>query len=95
MEAVNHPSHYQQGDMEVIDVIEAFTQECNASEAFYVGNVIKYICRFKKKNGLEDLKKARWYLDKLIDNYETVEIKEDFECKRKKVLGALQKSESE
>jgi hypothetical protein len=93
-ESVNHPSHYKQGGMEVIDVIEAFTQECTASEAFYIGNVIKYVCRFKKKNGVEDLKKARWYLDRLIENHETAE-KEDFECKRKKVLDALQKRESE
>ena len=99
-ESVNHPRHYKQGGMEVIDVIEAFTQECTASESFYVGNIIKYVCRFKKKNGIEDLKKARWYLDRLIDNYETalpiVSIeKEDFECKREKVLDALRKREFE
>lgn len=66
VEKVNHPSHYSQGGMEVIDVIDAFTKECNGEEAFYVGNIIKYVCRFKKKNGIEDLKKAHWYLDRLI-----------------------------
>lgn len=71
--AVNHPKHYQSGGMETIDVIKAFTEDCNAYEGFLVGNVIKYICRFKKKNGAEDLKKARWYLDELtkyVEEYE-------------------------
>lgn len=116
-ESVNHPDHYIQNGMEVIDVINAFTKECVGAEAFYIGNVIKYVCRYKNKNGLEDLKKARWYLDKLIDIYDrsyiladndihelseafakfgmTLTTGEDFECKRKKVLDALQKSESE
>ena len=42
----------------------------NGFEATHTGNVIKYICRWKKKNGLEDLKKARWYLDRLIEKIE-------------------------
>jgi methyl coenzyme M reductase subunit C-like uncharacterized protein (methanogenesis marker protein 7) len=66
VEKVNHPSHYSQGGMEVIDVINAFTQECTGAESFYVGNIIKYVCRFKKKNGVEDLRKANWYLNELI-----------------------------
>lgn len=67
MEYVNHPVHYAQGGMEVIDVIDAFTKECSGEEAFYVGNILKYVCRFKKKNGVEDLRKAEWYLAKLIE----------------------------
>ena len=70
METVNHPDHYKTGGMEVIDIINAFTEECNGPEAFYVGNILKYVCRFKKKNGIEDLKKAEWYLSHLIE-YET------------------------
>lgn len=73
---VNHPEHYQSNfGIEVIDVIEAFTANLNGIEATDTGNVIKYICRWKKKNGIEDLKKAEWYLKHLIshltdDNYE-------------------------
>ena len=68
---VNHPSHYKaKNGMEVIDVIEAFTANLEGYEATHTGNVIKYICRWKEKNGLEDLKKARWYLNRLIENIE-------------------------
>lgn len=57
---INHPSHYTYGKMEVIEVIDAFN--CN----FEQGNIIKYVLRYKHKNGIEDLKKAQWYLDHLI-----------------------------
>lgn len=68
---VNHPSHYKaKNGMEVIDVIEAFTANLEGYEATHTGNVIKYICRWKEKNGLEDLKKAEWYLNRLIKNIE-------------------------
>ena len=65
---VNHPEHYQTPNgLETIDVIEAFTSDLMGIEAVCTGNILKYMCRWKKKNGLEDLKKARWYLDKLIN----------------------------
>ena len=68
---VNHPKHYKaKNGMEVIDVIEAFTADLKGYEATHTGNVIKYICRWKEKNGLEDLRKARWYLNRLIENIE-------------------------
>lgn len=68
---VNHPSHYKtKNGLETIDVIEAFTDGLNGIEATDTGNVIKYICRWKKKNGLEDLKKAQWYLNHLINHIE-------------------------
>ena len=68
---VNHPTHYKtRSGLETIDVIEAFTDGLNGIEATDTGNVIKYICRWKKKNGLEDLKKARWYLNHLINHVE-------------------------
>ena len=71
LDMVNHPSHYKaKNGMEVIDVIEAFTANLSGYEATHTGNVIKYICRWKEKNGLEDLKKAQWYLDRLIKNIE-------------------------
>ena len=71
LDMVNHPSHYKaKNGMEVIDVIEAFTANLEGYEATHTGNIIKYICRWKEKNGLEDLKKAQWYLERLIKNIE-------------------------
>lgn len=68
---VNHPSHYQsESGLEVIDVIKAFTSNLTGIEATDTGNVLKYMCRWKNKNGVEDLKKAKWYLEHLIDNIE-------------------------
>jgi len=70
-EMVNHPSHYQStGGIEVIDVMAAFTSDLQGIEAVDTSNVIKYICRWKHKNGVEDLKKARWYIDHLINKLE-------------------------
>ena len=67
-EAVNHPNHYQSANgIEVIDVMDAFTEGLEGIEAVDTAQVIKYICRWKKKNGLEDLKKAKWYIDHLIN----------------------------
>lgn len=66
---VSHPPHYQSSTgLEVIDVIEAFTGDLRGIEATDTGNVIKYICRWKHKNGLEDLEKAKWYLEHLINH---------------------------
>lgn len=62
---VNHPSHYQ-GKTEVIDIIEQATTDLNGFQAYCLGNVIKYVMRHQKKGGIEDLKKASWYLNKVI-----------------------------
>lgn len=68
---VNNPEHYiSKNGMETIDVIEAFTADLVGIEATDTGNIIKYICRWKKKNGLMDLKKAQWYINHLIDHIE-------------------------
>ena len=68
---VSHPDHYQtESGLEAIQVIEAFTADLKGIEATDTGNVIKYICRWKKKNGLQDLKKAKWYLEHLINHVE-------------------------
>ena len=65
MDNVNHPKHYTSTKIETIDIIQdKLTAE--AFEGFCIGNVLKYVTRYKLKNGLEDLKKARWYLDKII-----------------------------
>ena len=64
---VNHPAHYiSDKGIETIDVIEAFTDGLNGIEAVCTGNSLKYLCRWSKKNGLEDLEKAEWYLNYLI-----------------------------
>lgn len=66
-DSVNHPSHYNQNGMEVWDVINAFTKDLSGAEAFYAGNVIKYVLRWQHKNGIEDLEKAKVYIDKIIE----------------------------
>lgn len=63
---VNHPPHYTTGKVECIDAIEAATTGLDGAEAYSTGQVIKYIWRWKRKNGIEDLQKARWYLERLI-----------------------------
>lgn len=68
---ITSPSHYvTDKDFEVFDVQEAFIHELKGMPASYWCNVVKYILRFQRKNGVEDLKKARYYLDKLIENEE-------------------------
>lgn len=67
---VHHPAHYTAGKVECIDAIEAATVGLEGIQAVCTGNVIKYVWRFSRKNGDEDLRKARWYLDKLIEEVE-------------------------
>lgn len=74
---VNHPQHHiSKGGIETIDVIEAWTEGLDGIVAVDTANVIKYISRWNKKNGIEDLKKARWYLNHLITEMER-RMKED------------------
>lgn len=64
---INHPPHYKQGRLEVIDIIED-QQLC-----YHAGNAVKYILRHRHKGQpVEDLKKAVWYLNRLIQKYEKV-----------------------
>ena len=71
---VSHPEHYMsKTGMEVIDVIEAFTDELKGVEATDTGNIIKYDCRLKKKNGIQDLEKILWYTQHLIDHLKNIE----------------------
>jgi hypothetical protein len=70
-EAVNNPPHYNQGTIEVIDAIEDWGLDFNA------GNVVKYVARHQHKaEPLEDLKKARWYLDRIIEGFENGSIED-------------------
>lgn len=59
---MNHPAHYTSRNLEAIDVIEAFF-----ADDYHLGNVFKYIARWKLKGGVEDLCKAKWYLNRRIE----------------------------
>jgi hypothetical protein len=63
---VNHPNHYKTGGIETIDYIRAKLGD-EGTVAYCMGNVMKYTSRWQDKNGLEDLKKADWYLDYAIN----------------------------
>ncbi|WP_447550343.1 DUF3310 domain-containing protein [Staphylococcus epidermidis] len=67
---VNRPSHYTYGDIEVVDFIEQVTKDYKPELAFAIGNAIKYISRANRKNGKEDLDKARWYLNRAFEKWE-------------------------
>ena len=69
---VDHPDHYNQGSIECIEALKA----CMTPEeyrGFCSGNVIKYVWRYRNKNGIKDLKKAKWYLETLIKDLEEAE----------------------
>jgi hypothetical protein len=65
MDMVNHPPHYNKAGVETIDAIQAMTGD--GFEFYLQGNIMKYLWRYRYKNGVEDLKKAEWYLSKLIE----------------------------
>lgn len=62
---VNHPDHYTAGGLEVIDILQAKLSS-DEFEGFLKGNILKYVLRARHKNGLQDLQKAQWYLNRLI-----------------------------
>lgn len=71
VDVVNHPSHYTKGHIECIDAIDSATTGKSGIEAVCVANIIKYLYRYEEKNGLEDVKKAKWYINKLISELES------------------------
>ena len=70
VDMVNHPAHYNQGGIECIDALKAATISKTGIEAVCTANAIKYLWRYEEKNGIEDVKKARWYIDRLIKELE-------------------------
>lgn len=68
-DVVNKPKHYNLGRVECIDAIESATVGKVGIQAVCTANVIKYLWRCEEKGGLEDIKKAQWYLNKLIESY--------------------------
>ncbi|WP_233422639.1 DUF3310 domain-containing protein [Staphylococcus cohnii] len=67
---VNSPSHYNFGDIEVIDFIEQVTKHYNPNVAYHIGNAIKYLSRSPHKNGKEDIQKAKWYIERAFENWD-------------------------
>lgn len=68
VDMVNKPPHYNQAGIECIDAIKAATGD--GYEFYLQGNILKYLWRYRYKNGIQDLKKAQWYLNKLIETLE-------------------------
>lgn len=69
-DAVEHPAHYNQGGIECIEAIKAATVGKKGIEAVCTANAIKYLWRFEAKNGIEDVKKAAWFVNRLIAELE-------------------------
>ena len=70
-ETVNHPDHYNSDGIECIDAMIA-SQGVDDVRAFCICNAFKYIWRYQSKNGIEDIKKAIWYLNKFVELEEDV-----------------------
>lgn len=66
-ETVNSPAHYTSGSIECIDAIDVMVEGLTGMEGYYIGNIMKYIWRWKRKNGIEDLRKAHRYLTRLVN----------------------------
>ena len=71
---VNHPAHYESGQFECIDVMVE-TQGVEAVQDFCICNAFKYLYRHRRKNGKEDIEKARWYINKYLELEEKDELK--------------------
>jgi len=65
---VNHPAHYTNGEIECIDAIKS-SMDISSFRGYLKGNIIKYVWRYEHKNKFEDLQKAQWYLNRLIETY--------------------------
>lgn len=70
IDPVNHPAHYTAGEVECIDAIKAATVDLEGIQAVCTGNAIKYLWRWSKKNGAQDIEKAIWYLNRLLEELE-------------------------
>lgn len=77
---VNSPRHYTQAGIECIDAITAAISGKSGIEAVCVANVIKYLWRYELKNGVEDAKKAQWYLNRLVSELEGKPSTVEAEC---------------
>ena len=66
---VNNPKHYNRGGLECIEAIEAMTEKMSGDIAPHAANVLKYLWRCEYKNGVQDIDKAIWYLNRLRDRW--------------------------
>nr|WP_286313482.1 DUF3310 domain-containing protein [Mammaliicoccus lentus] len=66
---VNHPDHYNYGEIEIIDFIEQVSEHYNPVVAVHIANAIKYLSRAPHKNGKEDIEKARWYIERAYQKW--------------------------
>ena len=73
VDMVNQPPHYTRGGVECIDALASATAGLEGLDAVCTANAIKYLWRWKHKNGVEDLRKAQWYIAKLIETSVTPE----------------------
>ena len=78
---VNKPPHYNHSGIECIDAIQAATGD--GYEYYLQGNILKYLWRYRYKNGIEDLRKAQWYLNKLIEVNDADQSILDFTSRRR------------
>lgn len=74
-DVVHRPRHYNSGKYEVIDIIEDITQTAakggaSGSECYALGNALKYLARYRYKNGKQDVEKAKWYIERIISELE-------------------------
>jgi len=77
---VNEPPHYQSdAGIECIDAIEAATTGLQGFEGYCIGNAIKYLWRWKHKGGVQDVEKARWYLNRILDH---IQYEEDLAARK-------------
>ena len=71
---VNHPSHYNYKSVECKDIIKVMTEGLEGEEAYYMGAIVKYLYRYpKKNNAIQDLQKAKTYIDMIIEKLESEE----------------------
>lgn len=73
-DTVNHPAHYETGKYNCIDVMVE-TQGADTVANFCICNAFKYLYRWKNKNGIEDIKKAQWYIGKFLELQDQLEDK--------------------
>lgn len=83
---VSNPSHYQtKSGLEAIDVIKAFTEDLTGYEAVATANVLRYILRWKKKNGIQDIEKVIWYATDLLEYLKQADAEKKYETNNRKL----------
>lgn len=88
---VSHPSHYKFGNFEVIDVVDAVTEELSGYECNYTAQALQYLMRWHRKNGYQDLEKAIWFIQRILDKHK--EEGRETDVKNDETLYSLKKPE--